>query len=166
MLPLDTFHTIAEVGIAIAGFAGIVAAIRGAAADATQPSVGNAFGGLLGGSLGTVLFCFVPEWIHSAITAPDTVWRLSLGAYGTWRLAYIALILDARRRGAMANSLLANPLFPWIFLPASFIAVLQLIGAAGLLREFWYFLYLSGLLWGLAVALINFSVLLRSSTSE
>ena len=36
MLPLDTLHTIAEVGIAITGFAGIVVAIRGGCLLGTQ----------------------------------------------------------------------------------------------------------------------------------
>ena len=99
MLPLDTFHTIAEVGIAITGFAGIVAVIRGGADSAGQPSVADPLWILLGASISTVFFCFVPEWLHAVIASPDAVWRVSLAAYGTYRLAYIALILNAQRRG-------------------------------------------------------------------
>jgi hypothetical protein len=77
VLPLDTFHTIAEVGIAITGFAGIVAAIRGGAVSAGQRFVADPLGLLLGSSLGTVFFCLVPEWFHAAIASPDAVchWR-------------------------------------------------------------------------------------------
>ena len=157
MLPLDTLHTIAEVGIAITGFAGIVAAIRGGADSAPRPSVADPLAILLGASLGTVFFCFVPEWLHSAIAAPDVVWRVSLGAFGTYRLAYIALILNAQRGGVAAN-----PVTIWRLLLGVCLGVLQLVGAAGFLSEFQYFLYLSGLLWGLAVASISFYTLLRS----
>ncbi len=160
MLPLDTFHTIAEVGIAITGFAGIVAVIRGGADSARQPSVSDPLAVLLGASLGTVFFCFVPEWLHTAIAAPDTVWRVSLAAYGAYRLAYIALILNAQRRGV------ATAPFNWWGLIGVSLGVLQLVGAAGFLAEFQYFLYLSGLLWGLVVALISFYSLLRGPDPE
>ena len=161
MLPIDTLHTIAEVGIAITGFAGIVAAIQRGANRAAQPAVADPLGILLGTSLGTVFFCFVPEWLNSAIAAPDVVWRVSLAAYGTYRLAYIALILNAQRGGAVAISV------SWRrFTVGVALGVLQLVAAAGFLSEFQYFLYLSGLLWGLMVALINFPTLLRDHTRE
>lgn len=60
-LPLDTLHTIAEVGIAITGFAGIVVAIRGRADGESHGSAADPLGVLFIASLGTVFFCFVPE---------------------------------------------------------------------------------------------------------
>ena len=160
MLPLDSLHTIAEIGIAITGFAGIVVAIRGGPDRGAQPSATDPLGVLFVASLGTVFFCFVPEWLHSAIATPDTVWRASLAAFGTYRLAYIALILNAQRRGGTATSTV------WRFVIGLSLGVLQLVGAAGFLSDFQYFLYLSGLLWGLAVALISFYSLLRGPTPE
>jgi hypothetical protein len=160
VLPLDTLHTIAEVGIAITGFAGIVAAIRGGADSAAQPSVADPLGVLLTASLGTVFFCFVPEWLNSAIAEPDLVWRVSLAVYGTYRLGYIALILNARRRGTGANPAV------WRFSVGVSLGVLQLVGAAGFLSEFQYFLYLSGLFWGLMMALISFYTLLRDQNQD
>jgi len=162
VLPLDTLHTIAEVGIAITGFAGIVAAIRGGSDSAAQSSVADPLGVLLVASIGTVFFCFVPEWLDSAIADPDVVWRLSLAAAGTYRLAYIALILKARRRGASANPVVVA----WRFSIGTLIGVLQLVGAAGFLSDFQYFLYLSGLFWGLIVALSSFYTLLRDQTPK
>jgi hypothetical protein len=160
LLPLDTLHTIAEVGIAITGFAGIVAAIRGGPDSAMQPSVTDPLGVLFVASLGTVFFCFVPEWLHSAIASPDAVWRASLAAFGTYRLAYIVLILNAQRRGGAATPVI------WRFLIGSSLGVLQLVGAVGFLSDFQYFLYLSGLLWGLVVALISFYLLLRGHAPD
>lgn len=160
MLPLDTLHTIAEVGIAITGFAGIVVAIRSGSGRWAEPSFTDPLGVLFVASLGTVFFCFVPEWLNSAIAAPDTVWRLSLAAFGTYRLVYIALIFSSQRRAGMLD------LSSWRFLIGLAIGVFQLIAAAGFLGQLQYFLYLSGLLWGLVVALICFYSLLRGPAQE
>jgi len=162
LLPLDTLHTIAEVGIAITGFAGIVAAIRGGPDSAAQRSVADPLAVLLVASIGTVIFCFVPEWLNSAIAELDVVWRLSLAASGTYRLVYIALILNARRRGAAANAFVV----PWRYSVGGSLGVLQLVGAAGFLNDFQYFLYLSGLFWGLMIALSSFYTLLRDQPPE
>jgi hypothetical protein len=107
-----------------------------------------------------VFFCFVPEWLNSAIAEPDVVWRVSLAVYGTYRLGYIALILNARRRGTGANPVV------WRFSVGVSLGVLQLVGAAGFLSEFQYFLYLSGLFWGLMMALISFYALLRDQNQD
>ena len=155
MLPLDTLHTIAEVGIAITGFAGIVVAIRGGSDRGVQPSVTDPLGVLFVASLGTVFFAFVPEWLESAIASPDTVWRLSLATFGAYRLAYIGLILNAQRRGGTATPIV------WRFVVGLSLGALQLVGAVGFLSVLHYVLYLSGLLWGLVVALISFYSLLR-----
>ena len=162
MLPLDTLHTIAEVGIAITGFAGIVAAIRGGVDSAAQVSIADPLGVLLVASMGTVFFCFVPEWLNSAIADPDVVWRLSLAASGTYRLAYIVLIFSAVRRGAAANTVVVA----WRYTVGASLGVLQLVGAAGFLSDFQYFLYLSGLFWGLMIALSSFYTLLRDQPPE
>ena len=157
---IDTLHTIAEVGIAITGFAGIVAAIRGREGVSSRLSVADPLAGLLGASLGTVFFSFVPEWLDAAIASPDTVWRASLGIYGTYRLVYIGLILQARRGGAEMQ-------FPrWTMLAGVSLGVLHLVAAAGFFSDFQYFLYLSGLFWGLVVSLLNFSRLLLGPSSE
>jgi hypothetical protein len=162
MLPqIDTLHTIAEVGIAITGFAGIVAAIRSRDDVSSRPSAADPLAGLLGASLGTVLFCFVPEWIHAATASPDAVWRASLAIYGFYRLVYIGLVLKALRRGAGDR---ATP--RWIVLPGLLLGVLHLVAAAGFFSDFHYFLYLSGLFWGLVISLIHFSTFLLGPSPE
>jgi hypothetical protein len=156
MLPqLDTLHTIAEVGIAITGFAGIVAAVRSRTEASVPRSASDPLSLLIGTSLGTVFFCFVPEWLHAAVGSPDPVWRVSLGIFGVYRLAYIGLLFNLQRPDA--TSLLRRLS---VAVGVS-IGVLHVVAAAGLFAEFHYFLYLSGLLWGLVVALISFSALLQ-----
>jgi hypothetical protein len=159
---IDTLHTIAEVGIAITGFAGIVAAIRGREGVSGRPSVADPLAGLLGASLGTVFFCFVPEWIHAATASPDAVWRASLAICGSYRLVYIGLIFRALRGGAGAQT---TP--RWTIQAAGVsLGVLHLVAAAGFFSDFHYFLYLSGLLWGLVISLFHFSTLLLGPSPE
>jgi hypothetical protein len=158
---IDTLHTIAEVGIAITGFAGIVAAIRGRDGVSSRPSAADPLAGLLGASLGTVFFCFVPEWIHAATASPNAVWRASLAIYGAYRLVYIGLVLKALRGDIGAQT---TP--RWIVLPGVSLGGLHLVAAAGFFSEFHYFLYLSGLFWGLVIALIHFSTLLLGPSSK
>jgi hypothetical protein len=156
---IDTLHTIAEVGIAITGFAGIVAAIRGRDGVSSRPSAADPLTGLLGTSLGTVFFCFVPEWIHAATDSPDVVWRASLAAFGSYRLVYIGLVLRALRGGAQGRP-------RWIILPGVFLGVAHLVSAAGFFSDYHYFLYLSGLFWGLVISLFHFSTLLMGPRHE
>jgi hypothetical protein len=153
----ETLHTIAEVGIAVTGFAGIVAAVRAGATAAPRLQATDPLLLLLGTSLGTVLFCFVPEWLDAAIASSDTVWRLALGLYGVYRLVYTGFIL----RYASAPKYLR-----WVGVVSAFIGVLQVVASAGFLAELRFFLYLSGLLWGLVVALIIFAMVLSGWGSE
>ena len=54
--------------------------IRGGADSSRQPSAADPLGVLLGASIATVFFCFLPEWLHAAIASPEAVWRVSLAA--------------------------------------------------------------------------------------
>ena len=98
-----------------------------------------------------MLFCFVPEWLDAAIASSDTVWRLALGLYGAYRLVYTGFVW---RYSSPPKRL------RWIGVVSAFVGVLQLIASAGFFAELRFFLYLSGLLWGLVVALIIFAAVL------
>jgi hypothetical protein len=162
----ETLSTVAEVGIAITGFAGIIVAI-GHRSDSERSADAEAnLRNLVGASLGTVFFSFVPVWLNATISSPDAVWQVSNGAYGVYRLSYLAfIILSIRRRDA--------PLFVFerthqaITLPLGIaLGVSHLIAAMGFLREFHYFIYLTGLFWGLGIGLLSFSRLLSDQTES
>ena len=154
----ETLHTIAEVGIAITGFAGIVAAIRGREDVADEASIDRPLGLLLGASLGTVFFCFVPEWLAAAIDSADVVWRASLGVYGVCRVVYVSMVVRAIQRSGVSRT-------PrWMVVTGLVLGVAHLFAAAGMFMDFHYFLYLSGLFWGLVISLVNFSSLLFETT--
>jgi hypothetical protein len=153
----DTLHTIAEVGIAVTGFAGIVAAVRAGATAAPRVQATDPLLQLLGTSLGTVLFCFVPEWLDAATASSDAVWRVALGLYGAYRLVYTGFLW---RYAAPPKYL------RWVGVVSAFVGVLQLVASAGFLPDLRFFLYLSGLLWGLVVALLIFGVVLSGADWE
>lgn len=74
----DVLQTIAEVATAFAGFAAIVFAVRSrggalVAGDRLRLQV------MLGSSLSTVAFSFVPLWLLQVGVAPSTTWGLSSG---------------------------------------------------------------------------------------
>lgn len=113
---------------------------------------------LVGSSLATVFFCFVPEWLGAAISSSGAVWRLSLGLYGAYRLAYTGWLL---LRGSLPSGRAR-----WATVVSILIAALQLVASAGYLAELRFFLFLSGLLWGLVVALLAFAFILSGSEPE
>jgi hypothetical protein len=78
-----------------------------------------------------------------------------------YRLVYIGLVLKALRRGAGVRT---TP--RWIVLPGLFLGVLHLVAAAGFFSDSHYFLYLSGLFWGLVISLMHFSTLLLGPSPE
>jgi len=149
----DTLHTFAEVGVGIAGFAGIVAVVDRRVGRRAE-NAADPLAVLLIASLGVVLFAFIPEWVASANVPTDIVWRASNGLFGAYRLAYLGIILLSAGRppvgfqGRLALTVGAG------------LGGLHLVAAAGVLTEFHYFIYLSGLIWGLGVSVSNFARLL------
>jgi hypothetical protein len=155
----DTLHTIAEVGIAVTGFAGIVFAVRQRLLAESNASVSDPLRILLGTSLGTVFFCFVPEWFYALVASDDAAWRLSLGLCGIYRLVYIGLLTREAGRNRVRGAAPMRAV-------GIFIAVSHLIAAVGFLAQYQYFLYLTGLLWGLAISLVSFFTVLLGPQGE
>lgn len=153
----DSLHTIAELAIALAGFAGIVVALD-RRLSAEQVSVHGGFGVLLGSSFGAALFAFVPEWVEAAGLAPGYTWHVSNGLFGAYRLTYVGIATRAARR---AGSPIPRP----VSVGALALGVCHLAAAAGLI-ELQYFVYLTGLLWSLAMAVLSFARLVREIRPE
>jgi hypothetical protein len=156
---ISTLHTIAEVGIAITGFAGIVFAVRQRLLPESNASVNDPLRLLLGTSLGTVFFCFVPEWFYALVASDEAAWRLSLGLYGSYRLVYIGLLIREAGRNQVRGAALMRAV-------GIFIGVSHVLAAAGFLPEHQYFLYLTGLLWGLVISLVSFFTVLLGPQGE
>lgn len=148
----DSLHTIAELAIALAGFAGIVVAVD-RRSSAAQVSVHGGLGILLGSSFGAALFAFVPEWVEASGVAPGHTWHVSNGLFGAYRVAYIGIATRAARQAG-------NPIPRPVWIGALALGICHFAAAGGLI-ELQYFVYLTGLLWGLAMAVLSFGRLVR-----
>ena len=86
MEPETVLSAATEVGIAIAGFTGIVAAISRTRA-AWSPQARVYFSILLGMSVAAVAFALLPMLLSIAGTAETTVWTVSSGLYVVYVVA-------------------------------------------------------------------------------
>ena len=90
----DALGLIAEVGIAIAGFAGVIAALR-APGGRMGPYAAFRIGILLGQSTAVVLFALLPFALHHAGLTGGTVWTLSsAGMAGLVSLGFFVIRME------------------------------------------------------------------------
>jgi hypothetical protein len=150
----DTLHTIAEVGISITGFAGIVAAVD-RRSHASVLEIHGPLSVLILASLSVVFFSFVPEWLAAAGASSAAIWQISNGLYGLYRLGYISIIIRASFHPG-AQTRLRTTLFLGLIVGAT-----GVLAGVGAFAPHHYFIYLTALLFGLYVALMNFARLLR-----
>jgi hypothetical protein len=137
----DALGLIAEVGIAIAGFAGVIAALR---APDRKIGIVSAFriGMLLCYSGSVVLLALFPFALHHAGLTSNCVWTASSGTAGVVLLGSMVGIPLVQRRMRIATST-APPagvrwvgLFGWTYMGAN--VVLQLANVASI-GEMWPF---------------------------
>jgi hypothetical protein len=138
----DALGLIAEIGIAIAGFAGVIATLR-APGGRIGAYAAMRIGNLLAYSALAVLLALVPSGLHFAGLTNATIWMLSSSAMtalvcavflGTIQVGYVRGALPAMEERAPGQRLFV----PYsIALPTGIIA-LQLANAA-FFRELWPF---------------------------
>ncbi len=157
----DGLGLIAEVGIAIAGFAGVVAALR-AQGGRIEPFAAWRIGILLSNSTTVVLLALIPIALHYAGLASGTVWTLSsAGMAGVLLLVFFVaspLIYYRRVRPSGAEDPPGTRwwgLFSWPYVVAIFI--LQVANAASI-GQLWPFYV--GLVGITALSLFNFAYFL------
>jgi hypothetical protein len=138
----DALGLIAEVGIAIAGFAGVIAALR-APGGRIAPYAVFRIGLLLASSAEAVLLALLPFGLHFAGVTHDTIWAVSSSAMallvatvsiGSVRLAIVKGAAPAPEDRPLG----LNYVIPLHFAIQSSVVVLQLANAA-FIREVWPF---------------------------
>ena len=158
MQAIDLLHTFAEVGIGLAGFTGIVAALQ---ARRDIPSLAS-FRYLIGYSLGCVVFALLPLVLMLAL--PDTsAWRVaSAGLAGGGLLAIFPYWLPGSR---LRPSTIGWAEKVSTGLMATLVLALSSV-AAGFLSEQAAFVYLVGLFYSLGLGLWSFVNLLSEGSPD
>ncbi len=162
MSEAENLHTVAEVGIALAGFSGVVVALgqRPGAAGIGRLWL------LLAQAIGAVIFSFVPLLLEEAGLEPSTNWRVTNGAISVFGFGIVLGILMQQR-----SLLLQHRGWSWwggigVTLAAIVIYVLLAIHAFGGFSSSGAFLGLLALVWLLTMASMNFMLLLLSEPSR
>jgi hypothetical protein len=153
--PLDTLQTLSEIGIAIAGFAGVIAALDRRTRDNWNDyDRGNLYT-LLTWSIAAVFLAYVPVVLHGFGNRVAHPWRASHGIfaiYHSWVFftAFRAMYTDPVWRGPLTLTLAS------IGLLVLSLEISSALGFAGTLAPTFYVI---AVLWFLFLAATRFVVL-------
>lgn len=164
MEPTDVLATVAELAVAFAGFSGIVAALGPRDEGGLFPEDRVRLRVLIGSSLSTAAFAFLPVLLWEVAGSPATVWAISSAAYLPYGIAIIFVSeRDVKRARAedpeLANRVSRLPMLLSTYVVFPLVLALQFANVA-LWGRFTPFLV--ALLWGLAGCAIGFAGLVRS----
>ena len=155
-----SLQTISEIGVAIAGFSGLIVAFRRNTGPLTYVEKYR-LKVLLNLALGAMFLAFVPEIAHQLGVSPRRLWRLSGGVLAIYSIVFIVWWLVASRR--------LMRLVPEIFHWSAFsrmaaghviVILLQLGVTFALLDGYATGIYLLGLVWYLMHAAQQFTRML------
>jgi hypothetical protein len=148
-------QTHAEVGVALAGFASVVAALR----RPLSPLARQRFLSLLGLSVIQILGCLLPIWLMRQLTSSELGWRvlsavlLALFLMRMWWL----VLRPARRLGVEVQSII-SPVGGRLVWAAGVVGMLSLLfNIVGLVLRPGFDLYYTGLLLTLLVGFALFA---------
>ena len=158
----DTLQSFAEVGIAVAGFSGIAAALGTARGVASADSRRRFLLTLLETAGMVVLFSFVPQILNEIALPGANLWRTSAGLYaGAHAFHGILLFRRVRRFGT------PKPDIPKSIVPIGLVVLgLQLASVIFGSIEQVRFVYLLALCWHTIAAATSFAGLLLSSLKQ
>jgi hypothetical protein len=147
---LDTLFKVAEIAVAIAGFAAIVVLFRRRDAGTWQAYDGDRFNGMVMHALVALFFCFLPAVLSAFSDQPATVWGIASGLLAVWTVCHVAGVLRMATtdRGSRAALVLG-------FAVAGVLAM----NALGVGFERAFAPYLIGVLWHVFQAAVLFGLL-------
>ena len=151
----DTFETIAEIAVALTGFAGIVAILGHRGRQDWSPSEIVLLKALLYWSLGTMFLAFIPSFLASLGERVGAPWRIAHAVFAlfhTW-----VFVWYFRQVKVFANT----SWFVRVAVPVGLsVLAVQILVAVGFFEAVAESLYLLGLLWFLFSAASCFVFLL------
>jgi hypothetical protein len=162
MNPQDVLLTLAQLGVAVPGFSGIVVVLGERARNAT--ALGNAFlDVLLYGGIGVVLWALVPLVLLSAQLPTETVWIASSAGWSIQQVLIIVLRAYQVRHTSTQTSRPDTVFLAFVFLGGTILLALQIANVVWLASA-WP--HLAGLVWWLMLSLVVFLRLMRASRGE
>jgi hypothetical protein len=150
--------TTAEIAVAFAGFASVVAVFR-RREDSWAPQDVLRFQLMITASLAVVFFALFPIAIHFFGASASSVWSFSSGVLCLFISLTLGLV--ARRAVSLTVEANLNPYISWSFIAAGLATVaLQALNAAGVIFEQELGPYFVGLLYLLFLAAVSFARML------
>lgn len=156
----EALSTIAEVGLGLAGFTGILVALGRSRAAFSRPEILRLLL-LLVSSLGAVFLALLPFALHESGVVGVACWRLSsivLVAFTSIALVYLGYQIQRHR--AEFGELFSSAVFVIVATGSVAIVVLQLGNVVGLWAPPRSGPYVFGLLWLLFIASLQFARIL------
>jgi ABC-type iron transport system FetAB permease component len=149
---LDSLATVAEIGIALAGFSGLVVVLRkrsGSLNDIEKYRMSV----LLATAFGAMFLALLPGALQQLGLDDDVVWRASSGILTAFSLAFVlGWVLSSRRFFNVAREIFNVPAFSLMTIGHLINLVSQLSVTLGMWGDSKPGVYLLGLLWLLAHA--------------
>jgi drug/metabolite transporter (DMT)-like permease len=147
MLTADLLIAIAQVAVALAGFSGLIAAIRTAAPDGWHPRDIWSLSWMLGASIGALILALLPLWLALFGWSEDFVYRTSSAFAFFYIGTFVCVMAWAGRRLTLRGYPPRVPVFPVaIALLLGVAAAVAAAGAVGWLRGAVVPAYVGGLI--------------------
>lgn len=131
----DLLLAISQLAVALAGFSGLIAAIRTASPDGWYPRDIWSLSWMLGASVGALVLALLPLWLVLFDVTDESVYRISCAAASLYIGSFVGTMAWTGRRLSRSGHPPRVPYFPAtivVLLGSS--AVLMAAGAAGWLH--------------------------------
>jgi len=149
---LDSLATVAEIGIALAGFSGLVVVLRKRSGPLNEIEKYR-MSVLLATAFGAMFLALLPGALQQLGLDDDVVWRASSGILTAFSLAFVlGWVLSSRRFFNVAREIFSVPAFSLMTIGHLINLVSQLSVTLGMWGDGKTGVYLLGLLWLLAHA--------------
>jgi hypothetical protein len=139
----DVLLSMAEVAVALLGFAAIITVFR--QRDAWRPD--GRFWAMIAAGVGTLVFSLFPLPFLFGGSAPASTWQVCSALLGLYALGYCVLLADSFRRDRAAGSASNVPIFSVVFGGSALAGAFLLVSAIGYLGDPQFWPYLVGLIW-------------------
>ncbi len=150
--------TIAQISVALAGFASVVIALRGSGPQSWTPQDRFGLANVLAASVGTLLGSLMPFPLAYFGWSNEIVWGVTNGTFGALVLAAVSFLASSVTTGWAPPR---TPLVFWSFVGSGFfIAAMLLLSALDLWFPRGAAILLVGLIWALLAAFAQLATFL------